>query len=208
MKKYWIIALFLATFFLLTFGLITYLNVPLLNDPAYLLNKGGIIAAVGGVLLLISDILLPVPGSLVMIGNGALFGVGAGTLLSMLGGISASMIGFWMGKKGDKVIRKYTTEKERSAAERIMNKWGILAVIVTRPIPILSETVSIMAGTASLNWKQMFLASFFGLLPGAFIYALAGAKAFTADNGVYSFLIVLLIAGIFWLAGKRLRKIK
>jgi uncharacterized membrane protein YdjX (TVP38/TMEM64 family) len=202
MKRYIYFSLVLVAFFLLTFSAVEYFNVPLLKDPAYLQQKGGIIAAAGGFLLLVADIILPVPGSLIMIGNGALFGIWLGTFFSVAGGMTASAIGFRIGKKGSRLMNRFMSEKEKLAGERMMQKWGSLAIIVTRPVPLLSETVIIIAGTTEMSWKNMLLSSLLGFLPGAFIYSLAGASAISADAGVYSFLIVLGVAGVFWLAGK------
>ncbi|MCE3278402.1 MAG: associated Golgi protein-related protein [Bacteroidetes bacterium] len=205
MKRYLYISLGLICFFLLTFFAAEYLNVPLLKDPAYIQQRGGLFAAVGGILLLVSDVLLPVPGSLIMIGNGALFGVLLGTLLSLTGGMLACVCGYLIGKKGSRLINKFISEKEKETASKLMMEWGYLAIIITRPIPLLSETVIIIAGTTGLKWNKMLLSSFLGLLPGTFIYALTGASAIGMDNGVYSFLIVIVVAGFFWVAGKMIK---
>jgi uncharacterized membrane protein YdjX (TVP38/TMEM64 family) len=195
----------LIAFFLVTFSAAEYFNIPLLKDPSYLQQKGGVVAAVGGILLLVSDILLPVPGSLIMIGNGALFGVLTGTLLSLTGGLLACVCGFLIGKKGSQVINRFISEQEKDTARKLMTEWGYLAIIVTRPVPLLSETVIIIAGTTGLKWNKMLLSSFLGLLPGTFIYALTGASAIGMDNGIYSFLIVIIVAGFFWMAGKMIK---
>jgi uncharacterized membrane protein YdjX (TVP38/TMEM64 family) len=205
MKRYLYISLILIGFFLVTFGAAEYFNVPLLKDPAYLQQKGGLVAAIGGVLLLVSDILLPVPGSLIMIGNGALFGVLIGTLLSLAGGMSACVCGFLIGKKGNRFIDRFISEQEKETAHKLMMEWGYLAIIITRPVPLLSETVIIIAGTTGLKWNKILLSSFLGLLPGSFIYALTGASAIGMDNGVYSFVIVIIVAGFFWMAGRMIK---
>src|SRR3954467_2813355 len=127
MKRYLYISLFLIVFFLITFSAVEYFDVPLLKDPAYLQQKGGVFAALGGFLLLVSDIVLPVPGSLIMIGNGALFGVGLGTLFSLAGGMTMSALGFQIGKKGNRCISRFISEKEQQTAERLMSQWGYLA---------------------------------------------------------------------------------
>ena len=75
----------MLTLFLLLFLLVEWLQVPLLTDPSRWLERGGGWAALLGVGLLIADVVLPVPSSLVMIAHGALFGVAWGTLLSLVG---------------------------------------------------------------------------------------------------------------------------
>jgi len=60
-------------FFLLLFFVVEALGVQLLTDPTPWMRHGGVLAAVLGVSLLIADVLLPVPSSLVMVAHGALF---------------------------------------------------------------------------------------------------------------------------------------
>jgi uncharacterized membrane protein YdjX (TVP38/TMEM64 family) len=75
---------------------------------------------------------------------------------------------------------------------------------VTRPVPILAETLAILAGTSPMRWRRMIAATFAGSLPAALIYALAGATARSLDNVALVFGLVLAVAGVFWLVGKRL----
>jgi len=74
-------------------------------------------------------------------------------------------------------------------------------MVITRPVPLLAETVAIMAGTSPLGWRQAALASFVGSLPPALLYALTGATTAALTSGVLMFGLVLLVAGIFWLVG-------
>jgi uncharacterized membrane protein YdjX (TVP38/TMEM64 family) len=192
------LALFLALFFL-----VEALGIPLLVDPTPWLKQGGVWAAVLGVALLIADVLLPVPSSLVMVAHGALFGVVVGTLLSLLGSTGAAVFGFWIGRRGGKLLERLVTAEEREHANRLLERWGTLAVIVTRPIPLLAETVAIMAGASPLGWSRTALAALAGSLPPAFLYALAGASASQFQNTVLMFVFVVVIAGIFWMIGRR-----
>lgn len=76
------------------------------------------------------------------------------------------------------------------------------------PVPLLSETMSIIAGTSSISITQMIISSIAGLFPAALIYAITGAYALTLDSGLYSFILVIGIAGIFWVAGHFIKKSK
>lgn len=191
------LALFLVLFFL-----VEALGIPLLVDPTPWLRQGGVWAAALGVALLIADVLLPVPSSIVMVAHGALFGVFVGTLLSLLGSTGAAMFGFWIGRRGGKLLERLVTAEERGRANRLLERWGTLAVIVTRPIPLLAETVAIMAGASSLGWGRTTLSALAGSLPPALLYALTGASAGRFQNTALMFLFVLLITGLFWIVGR------
>ena len=190
--------------FLVLFFLVEALGIPLLVDPTPWLKQGGIWAAALGVALLIADVLLPVPSSLVMVAHGALFGVVLGTLLSLLGSTGAAVFGFWIGRRGGKLLERLVTAEERARANRLLERWGTLAIIVTRPIPLLAETVAIMAGASSLGWGRTTLAALAGSLPPALLYALTGASAGRFQNTALMFLFVLLITGLFWIVGRQI----
>ena len=92
MSTYGWIGAALAATFLLLFGLVEWLEVEPLRDPSALLASGGWSAALLGVGLLVADVLIPVPASLVMIANGAAYGILAGAALSLLGSVGATWL--------------------------------------------------------------------------------------------------------------------
>jgi uncharacterized membrane protein YdjX (TVP38/TMEM64 family) len=204
LKRYLLIVAATMAFFLLLFFVVEALGVQLLTDPTPWMRHGGVLAAVLGVSLLIADVLLPVPSSLVMVAHGALFGVLIGTLLSLLGSVGAALFGFAIGRRGGRLLERIVTPAERARADKMLARWGTLAVVVTRPVPILAETVAIMTGTSSIGWARMALASFAGSLPPALLYALTGAAYANFQSLVLMFVATLLVAGSFWLIGRLL----
>ena len=204
MKRYLLIVAATMAFFLLLFFAVEALGVQLLTDPAPWMRPGGVPAAALGVSLLVADVLLPVPSSLVMVAHGALFGVVLGTLLSLLGSVGAALFGFAIGRRGGRLLERVVTPEERARADKMLARWGALAVVVTRPVPILAETVAIMTGASSIKWSRMALASFAGALPPALLYALTGAAYANFQSVVLVFAATLLVAGSFWLIGRLL----
>jgi uncharacterized membrane protein YdjX (TVP38/TMEM64 family) len=204
MKRYLMLMAALMAFFLILFFVVEALGVPLLSDPTPWMKHGGLLTAVLGVSLLIADVLLPVPSSLVMVAHGALFGVVVGTLLSLLGSVGAALFGFAIGRRGGKLLNRVVTPAEQARANQLLTRWGALAIIVTRPVPLLAETVAIMSGASSLGWGTVALASVAGSLPPALIYALTGAAVANFQSTSLMFGVVLLVAGLFWLLGRLL----
>jgi uncharacterized membrane protein YdjX (TVP38/TMEM64 family) len=205
MKRYWLLTGVMMASFLVLFGLAEWLHVPLLTNPDPWLAKGGWIAAALGVGLLVVDVLLPVPSSLVMIAHGALFGVVGGTVLSLAGAVGAALFGFALGRRGGPLLDRLVPLDERRRADSLLQDWGDLAIIVSRPVPILAETLSILAGASPMSWGRMVLATLAGSVPAALIYALAGATARSLNNVALIFGLVIGVAGVFWLVGRRLR---
>jgi uncharacterized membrane protein YdjX (TVP38/TMEM64 family) len=192
----------MLAFFLGLFFLVEALGIPLLVEPTPWLKSGGVLAAALGVGLLIADVLLPVPSSLVMVAHGALFGVVGGTLLSLTGSLGAGLFGFWLGRRGGGLLERLVPAAERERADYLLKRWGTLAVIATRPVPLLAETVAIMAGASPLGWGRMALAALMGSLPPSLLYALTGASAGKFQNTALVFAFVLLVAGLFWMLGR------
>ena len=177
-----------------------------MTDPSPWLDRGGPVAALVGVGLLLVDVVLPVPSSLVMVAHGALFGVATGTVLSVIGSTGSAMAGFALGRRGGQLLIRHVPEADRSRADRLLRKWGVLAIIVTRPVPLLAETTAFMAGTSSLGWTKVLIGAVAGSLPAALLYAITGALAANVETGFAAFGLSLVIAGGVWLAARRLAR--
>jgi uncharacterized membrane protein YdjX (TVP38/TMEM64 family) len=206
LRRYWAVVFSLAVIFLLLFGVAEALAMPLLTDPSAWLASGGPLPALLSIALLVLDIWLPVPASIIMTANGVLFGVLPGALLSLTGSVSAALLGFGIGRFGSSMLKRLVTETEYEAARALLERWGIVLILVTRPVPILAETFAIMAGASSFSWGRFALACVAGIAPAAFLYALAGATATDMQTGTLAFFIVLLLTGMFWWFGRRLSR--
>lgn len=77
----------------------------------------------------------------------------------------------------------------------------MLAVVVTRPVPLLAETVVVMAGAQTLGWLPTAIAAAVGVLPAAVLYAAAGALGWSGEIGLVTFGLVLLVAALMWIVG-------
>ena len=178
---------------LATFVVVELLGVEPLTDPKSLLGAGGALAAVAGAGLLIADVFLPVPSSGVMLAHGALFGMVVGVALSLLGSLGAFAVAFGVGRTGSPAVGRLVSDEERSRADRLLRRWGVLAIVVTRPVPILAETTAFVAGTSSLGWRPSLVAALLGLPPAALLYAAAGARAASFAAGALVFAVVILL---------------
>jgi uncharacterized membrane protein YdjX (TVP38/TMEM64 family) len=201
-RRYLLFTLALMGLLLLAFGIVTVLNIPILADPDSWLDRGGVPAAAVGLALLLFDVFIPVPSSVIMIANGALFGILLGTVLSLAGSTGAALTGYWTGRRGERVVARFIPADERDQAARLLQRWGLFAIIISRPVPILAETIAIIAGVAGIGWRRVLLAALIGGIPAALLYAIAGATISGAGKGIYVFLLVLLLSGAVWLIGR------
>jgi hypothetical protein len=44
-------------------------------------------------------------------------------------------------------VRQFVTDAEYAKASRLLDRWGMVAILATRPVPIMAEVMSIIAGT-------------------------------------------------------------
>lgn len=203
MKRYAIVAGIVATLILISFFVVEALGVPLLTDPTEQMNEGGWIAALIGGGLLLADVFIPIPSSVIMIAHGAIFGILGGFLLSFFASVGGAMIGWWIGNRGSGFMDRIVTAKEKAQANSFIERYGLLAIIISRLIPIVAETVAIMSGTTNLGWKKVLIATSIGSAPPALIYAIAGEISDDFASGFLVAIAVVLLAGISWVVGKR-----
>ena len=198
MKRYFTLLALIAGLFLGLFAIAQALHVPILTDPAPLMSAGGLSAALIGMGLLIADVLLPVPSSLVMTAHGALFGILAGTALSLAGRAGSFALGYILGKYSIGTVRKLIREQDLAKVNVTLGRWGVLAIMGTRSVPILSETIAIAAGLSKLPFGWSLLAATLGSVPEALLFAITGAVAGNFVNTSFVFIGIIVVMLLFW----------
>lgn len=203
MTRFWIFTAVLILAMLLLFFVAQAFQLPFLaEDTSFLLRQKKWVAALAGIGLLVVDVVAPVPSSIIMVANGMLFGPVWGTLFSVMGGMGAALLGYWIGIRGERVGKRWLRDESLARANVFFEKHGMMAVIVSRPIPILAEAVTIIAGISRMPGRKFFPAVLLGLLPTAVIYAVVGAYALNLQSGLYVFLAAMALAGVVWVVGK------
>ena len=206
MKTYVLAFLLLSVIFLVLFGLVTALGPEWLTDPMPWLRQSGLIGAAAiGIGLLVVDVALPVPSSLVMLAHGALFGVLIGTAVSALGSTLAAAVGYWFGRRGEALVARRISVQERQRVEALFDHWGDFAIVLTRPVPILAECVAILSGTTQISWPRFLIAAGIGSIPAAFLLALAGSSASRSPETATVLGLAVALAGVVWLVRKLVR---
>ncbi len=203
MRRFWVFTLVLLGAMLLLFFVVQALHLPFLEEsPDFWMAQEKWVAALAGIGLLVADVVAPVPSSIIMFVNGVLFGVILGSILSILGGLGATLTGHWIGTKGEAAGKRWMGEMAHDRARTFFQKHGLIALIVSRPIPILAEAISIIAGISGMPRKQLIPGTILGLIPAAVLYAIAGAYAVDLNSGLYAFLAVMLLATTVWAIGR------
>ena len=192
-SPYAAVAVIVAALMLGVFAAVELLELPLLTDPTPVLGEGTAIAAASSVALLAADALLPIPASIIMVANGGLFGAVAGTALSVLGAMGSALLAFYLGRRGGRLLAAVSAPGQVDAAERFFARWGGLAVMLSRPLPILAETIAMLAGAGRMSLRRFAASALAGSAPICVAYAVAGAAA---DRYVGVAAIALPAAGL------------
>jgi len=146
--------------------------------------------------LLASDILLPVPSSVVSTACGLFLGFTFGALVSLAGMVVSCAIGFWLACiMGRPLASRLVGESEMRRLERLSARLGDWVVVICRPIPVLAEASVLFVGLGQMSTIRFFLLSTLSNLGISAVYAAIGAYA----ANVNSFL--LAVAGSVFLPG-------
>ena len=160
-------------------------------------GPSGAAAVIG---LLAVDIFIPVPSSIVMVLSGAAFGVVWGSVLAFIGSIGGEWLGFELARKyGTALSTRFIGDAaERQRLNRILTTHGAAAVAVTRALPVVMETMSVVAGLSTMKRSTFLIASTIGTVPIVVVYAYAGAVSREMDSVVPAIVIIIAVAAAGW----------
>jgi uncharacterized membrane protein YdjX (TVP38/TMEM64 family) len=149
---------------------------------------------------LASDILLPVPSSIVMFTNGYVLGTAYGSALSLLSLMTGAAVGYYLGQFTSMGLRSGSDARANS----IIARYGTVSILITRGIPILAETICIICGYNKMPFKQYLLYNLAGYTPLCLLYAFCGSIGYSKDIFLLSFGCSIAIAAGFWCLGRKL----
>lgn len=201
LRRLWALALGLAMLFLVTFLLLDPLTPGIVAEPTWLDRATPAVAA-ASVALLAGDVVLPVPSSVVMVANGAVFGLLVGTLVSTVGSTLSALVGYAIGRSTRTSSRNWLGSASAHRLDDLLRRHGTATVVATRPIPIVAEVVAILAGQGRLPLGRFLLSVTVGAVGTSVVYAAAGALAVT-DAGWVPLAVAAGLAALAWLVGRR-----
>lgn len=162
----------------------------------------GLILAV----LLVADIALPVPSSLVSTALGALLGWASGAAVSTLGMTAACWIGYQLGRGvGRETARRLVSERDLTLLESAWARWGSGVILLLRAVPVLAEASAIFAGMSQMHLGRFLLLSLLSNAAISLVYSAVGAYAANIQSFLLAFVGAMLIPGSVLLAALRFR---
>jgi uncharacterized membrane protein YdjX (TVP38/TMEM64 family) len=157
-------------------------------------------AWLAGIGLLVADLALPVPGSVVMSALGWLYGWFWGGLAGAGGSFLSGIIAYALCRCiGDSAARKILGEKDFAKSQQLAESHGLWFIALSRALPILPEVTTCAAGLTRVPLGRFSLALACGSLPTGFLYAALGAT-----HAGWAFGLSLLLPVALWALSRRL----
>lgn len=169
------------------------------DGTVHVLTQYGNWAWLVAMLLLMGDLLLPLPATLIMAGLGYLYGPIAGGLISVAGSFLSGSAGYWLCRlMGEKTAIKILGQKDFDRGTKISENVGGWVVALSRWLPVFPEVVACMAGLTRMPARKFHGALLCGSLPLGFTYAFVGYTG-VEYPGVALALSALLPPLLWWI---------
>jgi len=186
-----LLAFFLASFLLCRhFGILTDESL-----RAWLgsLPPGRVLGAVAA--LLAADLVLPVPSTVVLTAGGASAGWLGTAIAGAIGMLAGNLTGYWLCRLfGQKAFARLVKPAEAERFGRWLDRWGPAALLISRLVPMMAETLSCLAGAGRMAFGRFLAALVAGTIPVAVFFAAWG------ERGPYALWVSLAVPAAGWLA--------
>jgi membrane protein DedA with SNARE-associated domain len=174
-------------------------------------------------LMLLESACIPVPSEAIMLYGGFLVAQGEQTLAGVVvagvaGNVAGSLIAYGIGRyRGREWALRirflHITEKRLDMADRWFARWGSLAVLVSRCLPIIRTFISLPAGIARMPVVRFTVFTVLGCIPWVIALALVGRSVGSDWDALlhrlhyvdYA-LVLAAVGGIAWLVIRRRRR--
>lgn len=139
----------------------------------------------------------PVP--ILALAAGISFGLFEGVIYTIIGAMINSSIMFIMAKKfaKDKVLKIFKKKISKKWYDKIINaekNKGIFIIFLMRLLPIAPyNVINYLSGLTEISFFKYSLATFFGIIPGTFVFLNVGDKAINIYSNEFIISIITFI---------------
>ncbi|MDD4101518.1 MAG: VTT domain-containing protein [Kiritimatiellae bacterium] len=149
--------------------------------------------------LLATDILLPVPSSLVSTACGMTLGFVGGTAASFIGMTISVMGGYLIGRCFAAYTAKMIGSDEVVLLKIFQERYGVWLLLIMRPVPVLAEVSVLFSGLSKHPFGRMLLMTAFGNLAVSAAYAAVGVWGGLSDSFIPAFVASVALSGLLML---------
>jgi uncharacterized membrane protein YdjX (TVP38/TMEM64 family) len=154
------------------------------------------------IVLLIADLFLPLPATIIMAALGYIYGPLVGGLLSAAGSFASGVLAYWLCRMlGENAATKLLGKKEYERGKKISAQVGGWVVALSRWLPVFPEVIACMAGLMRMPLKYFYLSLACGSLPLGFTYAIIGNSG--NENPTLAIGLSALLPPMIWFVVSR-----
>jgi uncharacterized membrane protein YdjX (TVP38/TMEM64 family) len=136
------------------------------------------LVAAGVVLLLATDVFLPIPSSLVSTLAGSQLGAVGGAAASWTGMSLGAIVGFAIARRfGPRLVAWMTRPDDLRRTATLIERFGPLLLVLGRGVPVLAEATVLLFGMHGLTWRRFLPPVLLANLGLALAYSLFGELA-------------------------------
>jgi uncharacterized membrane protein YdjX (TVP38/TMEM64 family) len=136
------------------------------------------IVAAAVILLLATDVFLPIPSSLVSTLAGSQLGAWGGAVAAWVGMTSGAIIGFAVARQwGPRLVFCVTRPDDLRRTAALVDRLGPLLLVLGRGVPVLAEATVLLFGMHGLSWRRFLPPVLLANLGLALAYSLFGELA-------------------------------
>ena len=151
--------------------------------------------------LLLADIAIPIPTTLIIAALGIVYGPVIGALFGVAGTMAAALVGWCIGRYLGRPIAARLVGDAMSGGEELFARHGGWIVALSRWAPVLPEVVSVVAGVSRMPLAHFLAAALCGVIPFCAVFALMGHLG--AGEPFWTMLIAALVPFVLWWAVRR-----
>ena len=148
-------------------------------------------------LLLVADVILPVPSSIVATASGMLLGLAEGSFVTWVGLQAGALLGYFLGRSaGFHATIRFVGRTELERASRLHRRWGAVSIIASRAVPVLAESSVVLAGAVRMRLLQFAWLTGVSNAAIALVYGFVGARALETQAFLLALAASIVLPGI------------
>lgn len=156
-----------------------------------------------GIGLLMTDLVLPIPSTVVMSALGFVYGPLWGGVFAATGSWLAGMFAYGLCRLlGPRVAQRLVGAKDLARGQVLFSRIGGWLVAGSRWLPVLQETIACMAGLTRMPFVAFTVALACGCVPMGFAFAAIGHAG--VENPGLAVALSAALPLVLWLISKRL----
>lgn len=159
-------------------------------------------AGFAGIGLLVADLLLPIPSTLVMSALGLTYGTWVGGLYAAAGTALSGLVAYglsrWLGRP---LAVRLAGVDALESGEKLFAGGGAWLVAGSRCVPILPEAIACLAGLHQMPFRTFLFALLCGSVPTGFLFAAIGALG--QEEPAWALALSVIVPVLLWLAARR-----